>query len=243
MRPPQRCFSGDWKARRHGTLPIGIDYLGKWPTTLAALCWRMLLDLVLDGTINPIRRNSARSARGVASRTPPLARLRASRPSGKQFAAVFSACHAPAGSTISDARRNTSVRVRDVMGVAAGATLQKIVLFLRLVGLAVRQGRVHKTAAAEAAVCDRPPPSMARTSRARTRLLRSLTGANRVERFGVVFAPRQIEQLDQLITVHCHRAPAYSSTLRLIEHSTGENAFQRDDITPEASRHVTRSRS
>jgi hypothetical protein len=176
----------------------------------------MLLDLVLDGTINPIRRNSARSAlRGRIPNTAASA-LKSIQALGKEFAAVFSACHAPAGSTISDARRNTSVRVRDVMGVAAGATLQKIVLSLRLVGLAVRQGRVHKTAAAEAAVCDRPPPSMARTSRARTRLRRSLTGANRVERFGVVFAPRQIEQLVQLITVHCHRAPAYSSTLRLI---------------------------
>ena len=35
MRPPQRCFSGDWKARRHATLPIGIDYLGNWPMTLS----------------------------------------------------------------------------------------------------------------------------------------------------------------------------------------------------------------
>ena len=37
MRPPQRCFSGDWKARTHGTLPIGIDYSRNWPTAPSPL--------------------------------------------------------------------------------------------------------------------------------------------------------------------------------------------------------------
>jgi hypothetical protein len=35
---------------------------------LGALCWRLLLDLVLDGIINPIQRNSARSARPAGLR-------------------------------------------------------------------------------------------------------------------------------------------------------------------------------
>ena len=37
MQPPQRCFSGDWKACRQGTLPIGNDYSRNWPTA-PSLC-------------------------------------------------------------------------------------------------------------------------------------------------------------------------------------------------------------
>ena len=71
MRPLQRCFSGDWKAGRRGTLLIEIDCSRNGRRLLAAL--RLFLAFGLDGIISPSCRSSARSA--LPGRIPNIADL------------------------------------------------------------------------------------------------------------------------------------------------------------------------